>query len=137
MTMKRTAIAAALAAIALMGCGSKEPMTPDKLIAALKAGNVQVSDVKQPARDPSGPMPNSYNDRITFSLPSVAPKGGQAFICDKKENCDALFSYFDALKALAGPYLYHSKDGLVVAQLNSGLAPQDADPVRAVIESLK
>ena len=137
MKVKKSVFALSLIVTALAGCSSSEPMTGDKVIAALKAANISVSDVQKPARDPSSPMPNSYSDRVSFALPSVAPKGGQVFVCDKKEYCDALFTYFDALKAMAGPYLFRSKDGLVVAQLNSGLAPQDAEPVRAVIEGLK
>ncbi|WP_304351072.1 hypothetical protein [Comamonas testosteroni] len=135
--MKKSVLALAVVATALTGCSNSEPMTGDKVIAALKAANISVSNVQKPARDPSSPMPNSYSDRVSFALPSVAPKGGQVFVCDKKEYCDAIFTYFDALKALAGPYLFRSKDGLVVAQLNSGLQPTDVEPVRKVIESLK
>jgi hypothetical protein len=29
--------------------------------------------------------------------------GGQFFICDTKKNCDAIYAYYHALKALAGP----------------------------------
>ncbi len=137
MRIRNSVLAITLAIGALAGCTSSEPITGDKVIAALKAANVSVGDVQKPPRDTTSPMPNSFSERVTFSLPSVAPKGGQIFICDKKEYCDALFTYFDALKALAGPYLFRSKDGLVVAQLNSGLQPSDAEPVRKVIEGLK
>lgn len=137
--MIRSIAGAALATcvLTLAGCGSSEPMTPEKVQTALKAGGVPFTDVKSPARDPASPLPNSYKDRFTFALPSVAPKGGQVFICEKKEHCDAIYSYLDALKGLAGPYLYRSQDGRVVAQLNSGLQPSEAEPVRAVIEKLQ
>ncbi|MCF6758272.1 hypothetical protein L3X14_16970 [Pseudomonas balearica] len=125
-----------LAAIALAGCGQPEPVTGDKLLSALKDGGVEYSNVQHPERNPSSPVPNSYKEHLVLTLPSIAPKGGQFFICDKKEYCDALYSYFDALKGLAGPYLYRSKDGLVVAQLNSGLQTQAAEQVQGVIEAL-
>lgn len=137
MISTKSVFAASIAVALLAGCSSSEPMTGDKVIAALKSANVPVGDVQKPARDPSSPIPNSFSERVTFALPSVAPKGGQVFICEKKEYCDALYTYFDALKGLAGPYLFRSKDGLVVAQLNSGLQPSDAEPVRKVIEGLK
>lgn len=71
-----------------------------------------------------------------FEVPSVAPKGGQVFVCSTKQNCDAIYAYFDALKALAGPYLYRSPSGAVVAQLNSGLDAATADTFKAAIEKL-
>lgn len=137
MRTKKSVLILSLIVVALTGCSNSEPMTGDKVVASLKAANISVSDVHKPVRDPSSPMPNSYSDRVSFALPSVAPKGGQVFVCDKKEYCDAIFTYFDALKAMAGPYLLRSKDGLVVAQLNSGLQPSDVEPVRKVIESFK
>lgn len=125
------AVAAALAA-----CSQPDPMTADRLLAALKAAGIQYSNPTQPPRDSASPLPNSYKERVAVTLPSVAPKGGQFFICEKQEYCDAIYRYFDALKGFAGPYLYRSKSGLVVAQLNRGLEPQAAEQVKAVIESI-
>ncbi|WP_025132163.1 hypothetical protein [Pseudomonas sp. PH1b] len=118
------------------GCKQSTPTTSETLLKALKAGGVEYSDVQHPNRKPSSPLPNSYREHIVFVLPSVAPKGGQIFICEKPEYCDALFSYFDGFKGLAGPYLYRSASGLVVAQLNSGLESKAAEQVQAVIEAL-
>lgn len=134
MKIWKLALAGSLAALA--GCNQSDPITSETLLAALQNGGVKYSDVQRPERKPSGPLPNSYKEHVVLALPSVAPKGGQFFICDKPEYCDALFSYFDALKGLAGPYLYRSKDGLVVAQLNSGLEPKAAEQVQAVVEAL-
>lgn len=124
-----------VATLVIAGCG-REPMTPERLLAALKAGGVEYSDVQQPERDPSSLLPNTYKERLTLTLPSIAPKGGQFFICDKREYCDSLYSHFDAFKGLAGPYLYRSKDGLVVAQLNSGLEPKAAEQIQSIVEAL-
>lgn len=127
-----------LAALMLVGCGSSEaePVTSAGLLSALTAAGVEYSNAEHPERDPSSPLPNSYKEHLVIALPSVAPKGGQFFICEKKEYCDALYSYFDALKAFAGPYIYRSKNGLVVAQLNSGLESAAAEQVQAVVENL-
>jgi transcriptional regulator with XRE-family HTH domain len=84
----------------------------------------------------SVPVPKSYTAHQAFEVASVAPKGGQVFTCDTKQNCDAIFAYFDALKALAGPYTYQSPGGTVVAQLNSGLKPDEAAKFAAAIASL-
>jgi hypothetical protein len=62
----------------------------------------------------SAPVPKSYIAHQAFEIPSVAPKGGQFFVCDTKKNCDAIYAYYDALKALAGPYMYQSPSGTVV-----------------------
>jgi hypothetical protein len=58
-------------------------------------------------------------------------------VCDSKQNCDALYAYFDALKSLAGPYLYQSSDGRVVVQMNSGLTPDEAAKYEAAVKNLK
>lgn len=135
--MKKVALSAVLISVAaLFGCSSKAPPTQASILAALQAKGVQVSDVQNPPRDPSSPLPNSYKEHFSFALPSVAPKGGQVFICAEKSHCDAIYAYFDALKALAGPYLYRSKDGLVVAQLNSGLTPDAAVKIGNVIDGI-
>ena len=66
-------------------------------------------------------------------------RGGQKehmCACDTKKNCDAIYAYYDALKALAGPYVYQSPSGTVVAQLNSGLTPDEAKKFEQAIKSL-
>ncbi|MBK5145958.1 hypothetical protein I2494_20015 [Budviciaceae bacterium BWR-B9] len=118
--------------LVLAGCGEKA-MTAQDIVAQFKLAGVEIMDVKTPDRNPKSPIPNSYKEHISFSIPEVAPKGGQIFTCDKKEYCDAIYSYFDALKAFAGPYTYQSKNGLVVIQLNSGLTPETAEKLKAVI----
>lgn len=125
-----------ISAAALFGCGEKQPITQAELVDALTKGNIPLSDVQTPPRDSSSPLPNSYKERFTFALPSVAPKGGQVFICAEKIHCDAIYAYFDALKGLAGSYLYRSRDGVVVVQLNSGLQPDEATQVKAIVDSL-
>lgn len=134
--MNRWVLMPMVAAMLMGGCAQSEPMTAERVLELLKTSGIQYSNPTQPARDPASPLPNSYKERVAVTLPSVAPKGGQFFICEKQEYCDAIYRYFDALKGFAGPYLYRSKSGLVVAQLNRGLEPQAAEQVKAVIESI-
>lgn len=113
-----------------------QPLTAQSVIDAFNAAGLGVTNVRTEPRNPNSPLPNSYQERLSFAIPEVAPRGGQVFVCDTKQNCDAIFAYFDALKALAGPYLYQSPDGRVVAQLNSGLTPATAAQFRQVIAAL-
>ncbi len=58
------------------------------------------------------------------------------FVCDTKKNCDAIYAYFDALKGLAGPYLYQSPGGMVVVQMNSGLMPETGTKFEEAVKTL-
>ena len=112
-------------------------ISAQEVINNFNTAGLEISDIQPGEREPNSPLPNSYKERLRFSIAEVAPKGGQVFICDTKKNCDAIYAYFDALKALAGPYLYQSPSGTVVAQLNSGLTPDTAAKFEEVIESLQ
>lgn len=127
-----------LACLALVACGgTSAPPSAQSVLDAFKAAGLVVNNPQAPARDATSPLPNTYKERMTFEVPGAhAGKGGQVFTCDTKKNCDALYAYFDALKGLAGPYLYQSPSGLVVAQMNSGLTPDVAAKYEAVIKAL-
>lgn len=131
--MRRIVILLCLALLAACG-GAPAGATGDQVKAAITG--LGATDWKTEAIGADVPIPKSYKDHYAFSIPSVAPSGGQVFICDTKQNCDAIFAYFDALKALAGPYLYRSPSGTVVAQLNSGLTPDEAVKYEAAIKAL-
>ncbi len=130
----RHALIAIVALAILTACGGTPAVTAaqvsDKL-SALGATAIHAEPLKTET-----PVPRSFTDRLVFAVPRIAPKGGQFFICDTKKNCDAIYAYFDALKALAGPYLYQSPSGTVVVQLNSGLTPQEAAPYEAMVKAL-
>lgn len=121
-----------LLAFLVVGCND-EPVTAKKIVEQLQATGIAITDIQTPDRTQKSPVPNSYKDHITFVIPSVAPKGGQVFTCDKKQYCDAIYAYFDAFRAFAGPYIYQSKNGLIVAQFNDALPPETAEKLAAVI----
>lgn len=127
--------AALILVLFLAGCGGAAPpaRTAQSVIDAWNAAGLGVADVVVAERDAASPVPNSYTERLTFSIPEVAPDGGQVFVCDTKQNCDAIYAYYEALAGLAGPYLYRSGDGRVVAQLNSGLTPETAARFQAAL----
>lgn len=112
------------------------PLAAQDVVDKFVAARLEVSDVKPGDIPDSAPLPRSYREHVEFVIAEVAPRGGQLFICDTKKNCDAIYAYFDALKGLAGPYTYQSPNGLVVAQLNSGLTPETAAKFEEVIKSL-
>lgn len=98
---------------------------------------LEISGAAKTAVDPSDVLPDTYAERWEFVIAEVAPKGGQIFVCETKANCDVLFDYYSALSALAGPNLFQSPNGLVVAQLNSGLSPETAAKFETIINSLE
>lgn len=125
---------AALLILAACGGGGSAAVTPQQVSEKLTAAGA--TNIRDETLAADSPVPKSYTAHQVFEVASVAPKGGQYFICDTKKNCDAIYAYFDALKALAGPYLYQSPSGTVVAQLNSGLKPDEAAKFEQAIKGL-
>jgi hypothetical protein len=88
------------------------------------------------------PFPRSFSDGVSFDLPSLKaadadePPHGAVLVCDTKKNCDAIYAYLDALKGLLGPYYYQSNSGMVVASLDSAMAPDVAAKYEAIIKAL-
>lgn len=133
--MHRRIIAALCFALTLAACGgAPAAVTPAQVSQSLTA--VGATNIHDEVIEADSPVPHSFTAHQAFEIPSVAPKGGHYFICDSKKNCDAIFAYYDALKALAGPYTYQSPSGTVVAQLNSGLTPDEAAKFEAAIKAL-
>ena len=118
----------------LVACGGAPAPSIDQVSAALAtAGALDIRD--EPLAE-GAPVPRSFTAHRVFTIEAVAPAGGQVFVCDTPRNCDAIYAYYDALKALAGPYTYRSGTGLVVVQLNSGLTPEQAAPFEPAMEGL-
>lgn len=129
---------AILAIVLISACGGApaSAVTAQQVIDALNAGGATVANVAPGNRPPDSPLPNTFREHLSFSIEEVAPSGGQVFVCETKQNCDALFAYFDALKGLGGPYFYQSPSGTVVVQLNSGLTPDTAAKFESVVKGL-
>jgi hypothetical protein len=117
----------------LAACGGAPALTGADVAAKLPPA---ATDVKATPLTEGAPVPRSFTEHWSFTLAPVAPRGGQFFVCDTKKNCDAIYAYFDALKGLAGPYLYQSPSGTIVMQLNSGLTPDQASSFEAAVKAL-
>jgi hypothetical protein len=75
------------------------------------------------APDPSSPIPRTWAEDVCFTIPSIAPHGGQLMSFDTVPNERAVVAYFGQYPALA-PYVYAHAN--VVAQLNSNLTAAEA-----------
>jgi hypothetical protein len=129
-----------LGMVALLLCNQAVAVTGNEVIDAFKAAGIEVVDAKNVTEDTQkseGPLPKSFRENWVFVNKTLKNgKGGQIFICDEKKYCDAIYAYFDVLKGMAGPYLYQSKDGLIVAQINSGHLPDSAKRYEKVLADL-
>jgi hypothetical protein len=131
-------IAPLVLVLTLVGCGAAPAPTAQSAVDAFKAAGLTLTNVAATDYPADSPAPHSYSSQLGFELPGLAPagRGGQVMACDTKKNCDAMVAYFTAMLALAGPYVYQSPDGRVVVQLNSGMKPEDAAKVAAVVATL-
>lgn len=125
----------------LVACGGGAPaLTGQTVLDRFKSAGLEVENVREHERDTTVPIPNSYTDWYEFTIPSAGQmesgkgRGAQVFTCDTKQNCDAIYAFFDAAKALAGPYLYQSADGRVVLQMNGELTPDVAAKYQAALD---
>lgn len=103
----------------------------NEYMTAVLNSDVAIGDVKDVSSE-DFPV-QGFKQRFEFSIPEVAPKGGQMFVCNEKKDCDPIFAYYDSLKGLAGPFLYQSPKGVVVLQLNSGLKEETAKKLEKAI----
>ncbi len=97
------------------------------VLAAFVAAGLPIEDIRNgEPRDRDSPLPNSYDDRLLFTLPGLPDGGGgQVFTCRTAANCSAIRAYFELFPGLVGPYVYQSRDGRAVVQLNSALTPDE------------
>lgn len=109
----------------------------EQVIKELTSKGIPLADVKEEVREEGIPLPNTYVQHLRFSHKSVSPRGGQIFIFTKPKYAEAVLKYFKALESLAGPYLYKSKDGLIVGQFSSGLNVAAAEKIEEVFKDLK
>jgi hypothetical protein len=94
---------------------------------------VSVGNIVEGGLKEGVPVPATYTGHADFA---IGDRSGQAFVCATKRDCDAIYAYFDALRLLAGPYLYQSAGGTVVVQLNSELDASTAGKVEQVVRGL-
>lgn len=133
-----------LVAILLTACGASTPeptATPTPLgaqvvIDAFVAAGLEVSEAEPAGRPEAMPDIYQFQERMTFTIAEVAPKGGHVFTCELRPHCDLLMEFYKAFETLGGPHYYQSPNGLVVAQLNNGLTTETAEKFEQVIKGL-
>lgn len=105
------------------------------VLGAFEAAGIEMQEIEQnPTIEGDSPLPRSFRHRATWKDAILGDSGGQVFICDSPDLCAAISSYFQVLAGLAGPYIYTSPNGLVVAQVNSGFMPDQAIRYRNALE---
>lgn len=112
------------------------PLPPNvqDLVNKLQAAGCEFENVELNMERSNGSvLPNCWNDRLVFTIKSIAPKGGQIFFTSRSSYGESIAAHYLSYPALVGPYVYRSKDGKIVAQLNSGLTPAQAEKFEAVI----
>ncbi len=128
--------------LGIVGCGgapAATPLTGQAILDRFTAGGLDVSNVQKLRPASTIGIPNRSQDWHVFSIPGVETQAdlrwhGQVFVCETKQNCDAIYAYFDALGAQVGPHLYQSSDGRVVVQLNSAVRVDVAAKYKAALE---
>lgn len=137
MVLLRSLLLGAVCALLLACTPAPAALTSGAVTTAFSAAGIKIENVAPANAPANSPLPKSFKENVTFTVPRLNNKGGQFFVCDTKKNCDAIYAYFDALKALAGPYTYQSPNGLLVAQLDSGLTPAEANQFEQVVMGFK
>jgi len=121
----------------LISCGKKEDVAIQRLgtqevLAALK--NAGATNIKQQERETESMRSNAFREAYDFEISEVSPKGGQVIFFDDPSHGESMFAYYDALKAIAGPYLYITADNTILLQMNSGLKPETAKKFAKILE---
>lgn len=125
----------------LVACGASPP-TAQSIIDQFKAAGLEVENPHTPKFTANSPFPRSFSDGLVFDMPSYGlrangePRHGTVLVCDTKKNCDAIYTYFEALKGMLGPYYYQSSGGTVVVQLDSIVPAPTAAKYEAIVKGL-
>jgi len=129
-----------LALLALVACGTPAPTatptfrkyTVDEVVKALSP--LGISDVHFTQRGPEVLSPNVATDQRDFTIPTIAPKGGQVLFFDTPADRAAMEQWYAMFPAFA-PYVY--TNGNVLVQLNSALPKAEAERFKAALQGLR
>ena len=125
--------------VGLVACGGPAP-TPTPTFARYDVASVVavlqplgISNVQPSVRDPQSVAPNTARDQREFSIPSIAPKGGQLLLFATASDLAAMQTWYARFPDLA-PYVY--VHGNAMLQLNSSLSAAEAARYQAALNSL-
>ena len=77
-----------------------------------------------------------FTEKIEFDI-NGHNKGGQAFLCKTKSECDAIYEYMDDKRLLVGQLLFQSPDGKLVMQLSSSTPLSIAKKFEKVVDKIR
>jgi hypothetical protein len=126
----------------LVACGSAPTMTAAQVVDQFRAAGLEAENPHAPQFKEGSPFPRSFTDGVVFDLPTLGrdskgvPLHGSLLMCDTKKNCDAIYAYLDAFKAILGPYYYQSDGGRAVLSLDSKMTPDVAAKYAAIVKPL-
>lgn len=126
--------------VALVACGgtSATPTptfaryTVDDVVKALMP--LGISDVRLDPRASGAIAPNTASAERAFTIPSIAPKGGQVQVFASASDLAAMQTWYARFPDLA-PYVYVKGNALV--QLNNTLPKAEAEKFRAAVEGMR
>lgn len=133
------AIVVLLCVGALVACGAGSPTatpafaryTPEQVAAVLAP--LGATDFREEARSPQDQSPNTATARRAFTIPSIAPKGGQVLLFGTPADVAGMRAWYARFPDLA-PYVYVKGNALI--QLNATLPKAEAEKYRAALEAL-
>lgn len=116
------------------GTFGTQRFTADQVIAALQAAGLSIGDVQAAPRDPNALAPDVAQETKTFSIASIAPRGGQLYIFTNAQDLQTMQAWFARLPDLA-PYVY--TNGTVLLQLHRSLPQAEAERFKAALATLR
>lgn len=127
----------------LVSCGIPTiPPSAAEVVKRFQHSGLDATNVRDEPLPDSAPIPRTYTSHANFTVPSAgtssdgSTRGGQVFACETKRDCDAVYAAFDALRPLAGPYLYRSPSGTVVVQMSQAIPAAVAERYEAAVQRL-
>jgi hypothetical protein len=134
--MKRFGLLAVVLLAFLAGCGgaSFQQYKAADAIAAFQQAGLPAENVKDAVRGADVVAPNLAIETKEFTIPAIAPKGGQVQVFKERKDLDTLVNWYAQFPALA-PYVYTR--GNVLVQLNAALPKPEAEKYKAALEAMK
>ncbi len=133
--VKRLLLAAAVLVL-LTACGGAtfQKHTATDVITAFQKAGLSADNVKDSVRPANAVFPNVAVETKEFSIPAVAPKGGQVLVFKEQKDLETMQKWFAQFPALA-PYVYTK--GNTITQLDSGLPKLEAEKYKATLDAMK
>lgn len=127
--------------LVLTACGGAPAgPTAQGVLDAFAAAGLTVTNVESVMDLPAGaPIPRTFKEHLVFALRDAMPEPerGQVYVCETKQNCDAIYGYFQSVGGGLATYLYQSPDGRVVVQLSDQTSDEAGQTILSVVNGLK